>query len=82
MADNVRPIEEQMEIVERRYGTWQNYVSSFALLNERQRSVELAIFDESFNSERAITPTKEFAGHWNRRRELGHLDSLLRKAQR
>jgi hypothetical protein len=81
MADDVIPLAEQFDSLERRLGSWGAYKEHFAALDEQARTVELSIFDRAFGEERAI-PSREFATHWNRRRELAGLDSLLRRAGR
>ena len=80
MSDDVPPLERQFESLERRLGSWGAYKEHFARLNEQERAIELSIYDRSLSEEHA--PSKEFATHWQRRRELGGIDSLLRRLGR
>ena len=81
MAEDIVPIEEQLDAVMRKHGSWGNYKEHFARLGEQQRAYELHIFDKSMNEEVA-RPTKTYAGYVQYRRELGDLDNLLRNAKR
>jgi hypothetical protein len=81
MAEDIVPIEEQLDAVMRKHGTWENYKESFVRLSDQQRAYELHIFDKSLNEEIA-RPTKTYADYVQCRRELGDLDNLLRSAKR
>jgi hypothetical protein len=81
MSDDIVPLEDQLESVMLRHGSWENYKEAFLKLPERQRAIELAIFDRALDDEPA-RPTKTFASHWRCRRELAHLDAVLRNAKR
>jgi len=76
MADDIS-LSEQFEDVERRFGSWDAYKTSyFVRLDPQARATELSIYD------RAMEPktSKEFAEHWTRFRDLQQIDSLMRRA--
>jgi hypothetical protein len=81
MADDTPPLDKQLDSIERRFGSWQNYKTAFARLSEHQRQQELFIFDQALDGQRP-TPTKTFASHLQKRRELTGLDHLLRSVRR
>jgi hypothetical protein len=81
MSDDTPSLESQLDSVEHRLGSWGAYKQFFAGLDANGRALELEIYNRSFDSERALL-TKEYASHWQKRRELAGLDSLLRRAGR
>jgi hypothetical protein len=81
MADDVVPLEEQLESIERRFGSWEAYKESFCKLAESQRQAEIFLFDKALDLERA-TPTRTFSSYLQKRRELTGLDNLLRNVSR
>jgi hypothetical protein len=81
MPDDVAPLDEQLESIERRFGSWESYKETFAKLPEVQRQTELYVFDKALDLERA-TPTRTFSSYLQKRRELHGIDSLLRSVRR
>jgi hypothetical protein len=81
MAEDIVPIDEQLESVMQKHGSLENYKSYFCKLGEDQRRHELYVFNRSFNEEIA-RPTKDYAAHVQLRRELTGLDNLLRNSGR
>ena len=81
MADDVLPLETQLDGVERNFGNWDNYRAAFARSTPEMRQVELMAFDRAFNEERAF-PSRTFAEYWQKRRDLAQIDNALRRASR
>jgi hypothetical protein len=79
MADDVVPLDQQIESVLKRYGSIENYKEAFCRLPEPQRQNELYIFNKAFD-EQPAKPTRDYAVHVQLRRELNGLDSLLRNS--
>jgi hypothetical protein len=81
MAHDDVSLNEQFENLTRRFGDWEGYKRDyFARLDQKQRANELSIFDQALQDE--AKPSKEFAEHWARRRELEQLDGLMKRAGR
>jgi hypothetical protein len=81
MDDDIS-LDEQFENVTTRWGDWEGYVRDYYLkLDQKQRANELLLFDRALHHE-AVHPRKEFAEHWVRRRELGRLDDIMKRAGR
>jgi hypothetical protein len=77
MSWDVRPLEEQFAVVEKVHGSWENYKQNhFVKLSPIQRIGEIDTFNRAWENEKPL-PTKEYASHMQRRRELIALDQLL-----
>jgi hypothetical protein len=77
MSWDVRPLDEQFAVVEKVHGSWENYKENyFTRLSPLGRIGEIDTFNRAWESE-SPKPTKEYASHMQRRRELIELDQLL-----
>jgi hypothetical protein len=81
MSDDIVPLEQQFESIDRRFGSFENYKQHFCKLSESQRQQEMFVFDRSLDLERA-TPTRTFSSYLQKRRELTGLNNLLRSVRR
>jgi hypothetical protein len=81
MAYDGVSLNEQFENLTRRFGDWEGYKQDyFVRLDPKQRANELSLFDMALHDE--AKPSKEFAEHWTRRRELERLDAMCKRAGR
>lgn len=74
-------LSEQLDNAINRYGDWDSYkVDYFLKLDPKAPANELAIFQHKMNEE--ARPTREFADHLARYREIADLNRFLRQSGR
>jgi hypothetical protein len=77
MSWDVRPLDEQFEVIDKVHGSFESYKQNyFVKLSPLQRVGELDTLSRAWENE-PPRPTKEYASHMQRRRELISLDQLL-----
>jgi hypothetical protein len=73
-------LDEFFTLIENHYGGWDEYRRRFAQCSPDNRVTELVAFDELL--ERETAPSRTTAEYIQRRRNLGDIDNLLRRARR
>jgi hypothetical protein len=71
---------EFFQEIETYHGGWDGYRQKFLTYPPNNRVIELSAFDQLLGAEHR--PTRQTAEYITKRRELGDLDAMLRRAQR
>ena len=73
-------LDEFMTEIDNYYGGWNAYREKFLSYPPNNRVIELSAYDKLLEAEHR--PTRQTAEYITKRRELGDLDSMLRRVGR